>query len=681
MRKKYIGKKIQAAYSSEAENRLVLQAKYGANGEPIAVTDRTFSLVAYTGGRMRPQYWGDDVVVDLAGIKIPDGPVPVLLDHCAWPEYVIGSTTVVTITGGTVKADGKVTAVGEEAVQAIDLADAGHPLQCSLGLDELAATYVDAGASVQVNGQTFNGPVVVVSQATLREISVTVIGADGKTSFAIDGKQPVITAGGTLPLESVPPIITLGSPVVSEPTKNPDAVQAQREALAQDAQRIQTINSLHASYGSKPGSDRKKIDEIQISAIKDGWDVQKTEFELLKASRNDTAPGRVLQANAIDARTIEAAMAIRAGVRPQSLEKEYGQEILNRASDQTVRASASFAGLANMVLAAAGQSGFTGSMTDASIKATFQAERMLQASGSGVSTISLSGILSNVANKALMQAFFAVDDGPLQAFGRDSSNNFKQVSRYRMTSVGDFEEVAKDGEIKEGTVSEETFTNQVKTFARKIGISRQDLINDDLGAFTQIGQHLGRKAKIRLHKLAFGVLLGNANNFFHANNKNLSTGAGSALSIAGLTAAAKLFMEQTDGAGDPVMVMPKFLLVAPANDVVSKQLYTDLTVNETTTANAGKPNSNPHRGAYTPFTSPFMKTGSGLTGALDAKYFLLADPADVTCISLIFLNGNETPIIESSDLDFNTLGVAFRGYYDIGAAQADYRGGVQSNGS
>lgn len=676
---KTIPTKIQACPASKG-TLLQLQSSRDPSGNAIPVTDRTFTLVAYTGSRMRPRYWGDDVVVDLAGIRVPEGQVvPVILDHAAYPDYVIGSTSKITIADGQFSASGRVTAVGEPALQAIELADAGHQLQCSLGLDELAATYVDAGASATVNGVEHAGPVVVVQASTLREISVTVIGADGKTSFAIDAKANIKAGSGALPLQAIPSITVPRSPTVAEP-KPTDTLEAARQAAVAEAHRINTINSLHASYAGKPGADRDKINTLQAKAIGDGWDVQRAELEFLKAGRNDTAPGRVLQASATDARALEAALAIRAGVRPEMLEKEYGQEILNRAAEKQVRASATFSGLANAVLAAAGQPFFAGAMTDESIRATFEADRMLRASSSGVATISLTGILSNVANKSLMASFFAVDDRPLQVFGRDSARDFKQVTRYRMTSVGDFEEVAKDGAIKVGTATEETFNNQVKTYARKIGISRQDLINDDLGAFTQIGQHLGRKAKIRMHKLGFGVLAGNANNFFHSNNKNLATGAGSVLSIAGLTAAAQLFLEQKDTAGDPVMVMPKYLLVAPANDVVAKQLYTDVTVNETTTADKAKPNSNPHRGAYTPLTSPFLMTG-GVTGAANAKWWLLADPADVPCVVLIFLNGNEAPVIESSDLNFDLLGIDFRGYLDVGAAQADPKGGVQSNGS
>ena len=46
-----------------------------------------------------------------------------------------------------------------------------------------------------------------------------------------------------------------------------------------------------------------------------------------------------------------------------------------------------------------------------------------------------------------------------------------------------------------------------------------------------------------------------------------------------------------------------------------------------------------------------------------------------------FLNGQESPTVESAEADFNTLGVQFRGYHDFGCDAADYLCGVMSKGA
>jgi hypothetical protein len=52
-------------------------------------------------------------------------------------------------------------------------------------------------------------------------------------------------------------------------------------------------------------------------------------------------------------------------------------------------------------------------------------------------------------------------------------------------------------------------------------------------------------------------------------------------------------------------------------------------------------------------------------------WYLLADPADLPVIEVAFLNGQESPTIETAEADFNVLGVQMRGYHDFGCALQD----------
>jgi hypothetical protein len=64
-----------------------------------------------------------------------------------------------------------------------------------------------------------------------------------------------------------------------------------------------------------------------------------------------------------------------------------------------------------------------------------------------------------------------------------------------------------------------------------------------------------------------------------------------------------------------------------------------------------------------------------------AAWYLLADPNDLPFIEAVFLNGQESPTVESADADFNTLGIQFRGYHDFGVDTQEYRAAVKSKGS
>ncbi|MBU0639071.1 MAG: hypothetical protein KKB50_09420, partial [Planctomycetes bacterium] len=43
-------------------------------------------------------------------------------------------------------------------------------------------------------------------------------------------------------------------------------------------------------------------------------------------------------------------------------------------------------------------------------------------------------------------------------------------------------------------------------------------------------------------------------------------------------------------------------------------------------------------------------------------------PTDLPVIEVAFLNGQESPTIETADADFNVLGIQMRGYHDFGVA-------------
>ena len=50
-------------------------------------------------------------------------------------------------------------------------------------------------------------------------------------------------------------------------------------------------------------------------------------------------------------------------------------------------------------------------------------------------------------------------------------------------------------------------------------------------------------------------------------------------------------------------------------------------------------------------------------------------------IQIAFLNGKRNPTIESGEMDFNKLGMAWRCYFDFGVGLLDGRGAVYSDGT
>ena len=84
---------------------------------------------------------------------------------------------------------------------------------------------------------------------------------------------------------------------------------------------------------------------------------------------------------------------------------------------------------------------------------------------------------------------------------------------------------------------------------------------------------------------------------------------------------------------------------------------------------------------YTPIVSPYLSDAYSITGSSDTAWYLLADPAELEVIKVIYLNGQTSPTVESADADFNVLGIQFRGYFDFDVKKTEYRAGYMNAGA
>jgi len=179
------------------------------------------------------------------------------------------------------------------------------------------------------------------------------------------------------------------------------------------------------------------------------------------------------------------------------------------------------------------------------------------------STMTLPGIFSSVANKFLLSGFTAVESTWQSIAATRSVSDFKAITSYRLTGGFDFEEIGPGGELKHGEIGEESFQNQARTYGRMFSLTRQDLINDDLGALTAVPSRIGRGAALTLNKVFWQSFLDNGG-FFTTARKNYKAGATTAMSLDSLTEAELLFLTQTDPDGNPLALTPSILLVPPA---------------------------------------------------------------------------------------------------------------------
>jgi hypothetical protein len=239
-----------------------------------------------------------------------------------------------------------------------------------------------------------------------------------------------------------------------------------------------------------------------------------------------------------------------------------------------------------------------------------------------------------------------------------------------------YEKVGAGGEIKHGAAGETTYTNKADTYGRMMGITRQDIINDDLGAFAAVPRRLGRGAALKINEVFWTEFLANST-FFTSGRGNYDDGTDTALTAAGMDAALTIWNALTDPDGKPMGHMARILLVPPGQHYKAMALMSSASFNNTGTANS--PVDNPCAGMFTVVMSRYL-ANSSFTGYSALAWYLLADPNDVPVIETAFLGGREEPVVETADADFDQLGIQMRGYHDFGVAKQEYRGGCKFKG-
>ena len=76
-------------------------------------------------------------------------------------------------------------------------------------------------------------------------------------------------------------------------------------------------------------------------------------------------------------------------------------------------------------------------------------------------------------------------------------------------------------------------TAKASTYGRMYAITREAIINDDLGALTDVPRRLGRAAGMKFRRVFWQAFILSSDNFWHSNNGNVVTGSGTALTSAG----------------------------------------------------------------------------------------------------------------------------------------------------
>jgi phage major head subunit gpT-like protein len=401
------------------------------------------------------------------------------------------------------------------------------------------------------------------------------------------------------------------------------------------------------------------FDVAKLIATVDVLNKKVTDMENLKAARDErpAAPAVHVVDNAPpSADVIQASFAMQGGL--PGVERQYDSKVLEAAHKARGQIT-----LGEVLLQAAVANGYDGPrrISSSTLRPVLQA---------AWATHSIANILSATVNKFLLAGFDSVESAWRSISAVRSVNDFKTLTSYRLNGGMKFVPVQNGGELKMAATSDEQRTISASTYGIMTSVTRTDLINDDLGALTAVPQRIGRGGALTLNDVFWASFLDDSA-FFTTNRKNLMTSgttpAAAALSITALKGVVTTFRKLKDPDGNPLAVTPRVLLVPVDLEVSALEIMGSALIQSGATG--GQPERNVLAGRYEVVASTY------LTNATD--YYLLASPADLPVMEVAFLNGTQSPVVETAEADFNVLGVQMRGYYDFGVAKAEYLAGVK----
>ncbi len=288
-------------------------------------------------------------------------------------------------------------------------------------------------------------------------------------------------------------------------------------------------------------------------------------------------------------------------------------------------------------------------------------------------------LLQDVTGKVLAVAYRAAPSGMKVVCRRGSSHpDFKGRKILRRGELPTLEKVNQDGEFKRGSIVEGKEGYSIGTYGKVFGMTRQTIINDDLGALADIAQGWGLAAQEFENGFLVGVLTSNDGagpelsdelNLFDTDHGNMPEIGGpiefNALSAARL---AMRTMKGLDGI-TPINVTPKYLL-APATLETEAEQY----LSTIYPAEAG--NVNPFGGT----NRLELVVDPRLDAINPGGWYVFSDPAILACIEYAYLEGYEGVQIETR-AGFDVDGVEIRARLDFGAGAIDFRGAYRNPGA
>lgn len=282
-------------------------------------------------------------------------------------------------------------------------------------------------------------------------------------------------------------------------------------------------------------------------------------------------------------------------------------------------------------------------------------------------------LLGNVANRVVTDSF-EKQEGTYGLWTRNVDlPDFRIRNEVGLVNPnGRLRKLGEKSEAKNIEFDENGEAWKLESYGEKFLLTRQMIVNDDLGVFTSIVNEFGSMAKRTANGLVYDLLQkkGDFVNYKMADNKaifesgthkNISA-TGGAISTDSLSAGRTSMRRQMNGK-EQLNIAPKFLIVSPENETLALQLMQSEA--DLSSGNSGVKNI-------------FKNTLTAIIESeLDAQAWYLA-AARKTIKTGTLAGTNGMPIVRQNNASLG--GTEFECVFDFGLVCEDYRGLYKNSG-
>jgi hypothetical protein len=626
-------------------------------------------------------FFGDTYEILLMNnVTLPEnGQVPLLDSHDRYSvERVLGSCREIKadVKGGRLLGKVFFSATPEGDKAFIKVRE-GHLTDFSVGY--MVGTYqeIELDQTAIIEGEEFTGPCVVVTEWTLKELSICPIGADPAAKARGEIKEePQMSKSKAIKAKKGQGSEDTSAKIRAEDDKKEDEEvdepedgedeekdeegdepadedkgkkgkkdkSSSKSSKDDELKRILTIQNLCRSFQIKAedqdrfilnkyseDSVRKEILTIMERQLKDGpgfgrVDVTKDERDKFRAQVID---GLLLRGG----KTVEKPADGSNLIRGFSL-KELARECLFQ----------------------------SGQSRDKNLDVNNIIHRAL-------STSDLPILLEETSRRFLLDGFEQANETWSLWTSEGTTTDFKTSKFVNFGVDNVLLEVPPDDEFTNTKAAEESESYNIVTYGRIFYITRQAIINDDLGALTGIPRAIGEGANRAIGDAVYKVLIenpamGDNKALFSTDHKNLLTGGG-VPDVPKLGAAETAMGRQKDITGRSLNIRPEYFIAPLSLRVGAETFFNSQLIGTAATPNV----HNIYAGKFSRIYEPRLDDANPTT------WFLAGPKNHSVCV--FFLNGVKEPFMQP-EIGYKIDGLSYKVRIDFGVKAVSWRALLKS---